>query len=207
MSLGSKIADLRKVNKITQKELAQKLNVSDKVISRWETGVSLPDVEMIKKLAAVFSVTIAEMYDALDDTNDNADEKENYERIWKYYDYDRIWTYTRSTIIACSLWAISALVWILFAALTVYDVIPATYPYTAYYVIVGILIVIMAVLDSLSIVMQVVGSISLRTFSNTKYYRVLYTDALKRNIRNYLIAVAVSIVVALLVTLIFTFTC
>lgn len=207
MTLGSKIADLRKEKKITQRELAQKINVSDKVISRWETGVSLPDVEMIKKLAAVFNVTIAELYDALDGADDNADEKENYERIWKYYDYDRIWKYTRSTIIACSLWAISALVWILFAALTVYDVIPTIYPYTAYYIVVGILITAMAVLDSVSIVMQLVGSISLRTFSNTKYYRVLYNDALKRNIRYYLISVAVSIVIALSVTIIFTLTC
>ena len=64
MTLGSKIADLRKENKITQKELAQKLNVSDKVVSRWETGASLPDVEMMKKLAVVFKVTIAELYDS-----------------------------------------------------------------------------------------------------------------------------------------------
>ncbi len=37
---GGFIAELRKENKLTQKELAEKINVTDKAISRWETGVS-----------------------------------------------------------------------------------------------------------------------------------------------------------------------
>lgn len=202
MTLGSKIADLRKENKITQKELAQKLNVSDKVVSRWETGVFLPDVEMVKKLATVFNVTIAELYDALEDVDGNADERDNYERIWQYYDYDRIWKYKRSTIIASSLWVVSALVWIILMALVTYDVLPDVYPYTARYVITGILISAMIVLDCVSVVWQIVCSVSMHTFGNTKYYRVLYSDALKRNIRNYLITFGACVAFALIVTLI-----
>ena len=109
MSIGSKIADLRKTQKLTQKDLAEKLNVSDKVISRWETGNSLPDVEMMKKLSKALSVTIAELYDALDEDDGNSDEKDNYERIWQYYDYERIWRYKRSTIISCALFCIATL--------------------------------------------------------------------------------------------------
>ena len=204
MTLGSKIADLRKENKLTQKDLAERLNVSDKVISRWETGASLPDVEMIKKLAAVFNVTIAELYDAFEDVDGNADERDNYERIWKYYDYERIWRYKRSTIIASSLWVISTIVWILFYALEAAGAIPDIYPYTSRYIIIGILIGSMIVLDCVSIVWQLVSSLSLHTFSNTKYYRVLYTDALKRNVRNYLITLASCIAIALLACVLMT---
>lgn len=37
---GNFISELRKEKKLTQKELAEKINVSDKAVSRWETGVS-----------------------------------------------------------------------------------------------------------------------------------------------------------------------
>ena len=40
MRIGEKIAEVRRLNKLTQRDLAEKLNVSDKVISKWETGVS-----------------------------------------------------------------------------------------------------------------------------------------------------------------------
>ncbi|MBO5766770.1 MAG: helix-turn-helix transcriptional regulator, partial [Lentisphaeria bacterium] len=41
MSIGEKILELRKRNSMTQRELGERLNVSDKVISKWETGKSL----------------------------------------------------------------------------------------------------------------------------------------------------------------------
>ena len=42
------LTNLRKANKITQLELAEKLNYSDKAISKWERGESLPDVVTLK---------------------------------------------------------------------------------------------------------------------------------------------------------------
>lgn len=201
MTLGSKIADLRKKHKITQKELAKQLNVSDKVISRWETGASLPDVEMIKKLSQVFDVTIAELYDALDDVEENVDEKENYERIWQYYDYERIWRYKRSTIIASSLTVIATLVWLIYVLLLAIDALPSVYPYDSRLIIDGMMIGSIIVLTCVSIIWQVISSLSLRCFSNTKYYRVLYNDALKHNIRAYLITFAVCFAVSLTVAI------
>ena len=41
---GGFISELRKEKKLTQKELAEKINVSDKAVSRWETGKGYPDV-------------------------------------------------------------------------------------------------------------------------------------------------------------------
>ncbi|MDE5964967.1 MAG: helix-turn-helix domain-containing protein, partial [Eubacterium sp.] len=44
---GSFIAQLRKEHNLTQKELAEKINVTDKAISRWETGKGLPEVSLL----------------------------------------------------------------------------------------------------------------------------------------------------------------
>ena len=58
---GEFIASLRKEKKLTQKELADKLNVTDKAISRWETGKGYPDVESLQNLSAFFGVSINEL--------------------------------------------------------------------------------------------------------------------------------------------------
>lgn len=189
MSIGNKIADLRKEQKLTQKDLAEKLNVSDKVISRWETGASLPDVEMMKKLSQVFGVTIAELYDALDEDDGNADEKDNYERIWQYYDYERIWKYRRSTIIASALFCIATLlaVFVIWFAAVGNE---TNWQLEIWLVLLSLDIVIACV----SIIWEIVATASLRSFSKTKYYRTLYNDSLKKNLLSYVIVCAVCIV-------------
>ena len=58
------ILERRKSLRLTQKELAQKLNVSDKVISKWETGSSLPDITLINPLAEVLGITVSELLSA-----------------------------------------------------------------------------------------------------------------------------------------------
>lgn len=56
-TIGSFIAALRKANGLTQKELAEKLNVSDKAVSRWERDECYPDLTMIPALAEIFGVS------------------------------------------------------------------------------------------------------------------------------------------------------
>ena len=58
---GAFIAALRKEKNLTQKQLADKLNVSDKAISRWETGKGYPDIEFLMELSQEFSVSINEL--------------------------------------------------------------------------------------------------------------------------------------------------
>lgn len=60
-SIGQFIAALRKANGLTQKELAEKLNVSDKAISRWERDECSPDISLIPVIAEIFSVTCDEL--------------------------------------------------------------------------------------------------------------------------------------------------
>ena len=58
---GKFIAELRKEQNLTQKDLADKINVSDKAISRWETGKGFPDVDSLQALSKFFSITINEL--------------------------------------------------------------------------------------------------------------------------------------------------
>lgn len=58
---GQFILELRKEKGWTQQELAEKLNVTDKAVSKWERGVGFPDIKMIEPLAGVFNVSILEI--------------------------------------------------------------------------------------------------------------------------------------------------
>ena len=60
-TFGSFIAALRRANGLTQKELAEKLNVSDKAVSRWERDECYPDLTMIPALAEIFGVSCDEL--------------------------------------------------------------------------------------------------------------------------------------------------
>lgn len=59
--IGKYIAKLRKEKKITQEELAEKLGVSSKSISRWETGRNMPDLSLITPLCKELGTTINEL--------------------------------------------------------------------------------------------------------------------------------------------------
>ncbi len=58
---GVFVAELRKEKGYTQKELAEKLFLSDKAVSKWETGVSIPDTSMLIPLAELLGVTVTEL--------------------------------------------------------------------------------------------------------------------------------------------------
>jgi transcriptional regulator with XRE-family HTH domain len=60
-SIGSFLAALRKAHGLTQKQLAEKLNVSDKAISRWERDECSPDLSLIPVLAELYGVTSDEI--------------------------------------------------------------------------------------------------------------------------------------------------
>ena len=58
---GAVIKELREKNHMTQAELAEKLCVSDKAISKWETAKGYPDVSLLEPLAKVFGISITEL--------------------------------------------------------------------------------------------------------------------------------------------------
>ena len=56
--IANNIVELRKKNRITQLELAEKLNYTDKAVSKWERGESLPDIIILKNIADLFGVSV-----------------------------------------------------------------------------------------------------------------------------------------------------
>lgn len=58
---GSMIRTLREQKRLTQAELAEKLFVSDKTVSKWENGKGYPDVSLLQPIAAVFGISVAEL--------------------------------------------------------------------------------------------------------------------------------------------------
>ena len=63
-SIGEIISDLRKEKGMTQNDLAQKMNVTDKAVSKWERNLSCPDVNSIPKLAEILGITVEELLNA-----------------------------------------------------------------------------------------------------------------------------------------------
>ena len=57
-SIGMLIAALRRANGLTQKQLADRLGVSDKAVSRWERDESLPDLTLLPVIADLFHITV-----------------------------------------------------------------------------------------------------------------------------------------------------
>lgn len=55
------LISLRKLNNLTQEELAQQLGVSRQTLSKWETGESVPDIEKSKQLAETLGVTLDDL--------------------------------------------------------------------------------------------------------------------------------------------------
>ena len=60
-TLGSMIVSLRKENGMTQLELAEKMSVTDKAVSKWERDLSCPDVNSLPKLAEIFGISVDEL--------------------------------------------------------------------------------------------------------------------------------------------------
>lgn len=59
--MGAFISELRKENKLTQAALAEKLNISNRTISKWENGDGYPDITILPDLAGIFGITVDEL--------------------------------------------------------------------------------------------------------------------------------------------------
>ena len=76
---GLFIATLRKEKRMTQKDLADQLNVTDKAVSKWECGYSLPDYSVMLKLCSILDVSVNELLsgERLSSTEYNKKAEEN----------------------------------------------------------------------------------------------------------------------------------
>ena len=62
MDFGSKIAQYRKERNMTQEELASQFDISNQAVSKWETGQSYPDVQLLPKIADFFEISLDELF-------------------------------------------------------------------------------------------------------------------------------------------------
>ncbi|MDD2955335.1 MAG: helix-turn-helix transcriptional regulator [Oscillospiraceae bacterium] len=63
LTTGKFIAEKRKEKNLTQEQLAERLGVSNKTISKWETGKCMPDYAVVKNLCDELEITVAELID------------------------------------------------------------------------------------------------------------------------------------------------
>ena len=75
--MGLFINELRKENKMTQMELADKIHVTDKAISRWERGIGFPDVQLLPSLAEALYISVAELISCKKSSNYSNEEVTN----------------------------------------------------------------------------------------------------------------------------------
>ena len=61
IKIGRFIADCRKQNKLTQTELADKLGITDKAVSKWERGIAMPDSSIMLEVCEILGVSINEL--------------------------------------------------------------------------------------------------------------------------------------------------
>lgn len=78
-TMGDKICTLRKEKGLTQKELADQMNVTDKAVSKWERNISCPDISSIPTLAGILGVSADELLNAApkEKNGDHAKEERN----------------------------------------------------------------------------------------------------------------------------------
>jgi len=77
-TMGEIIAEKRKEKGMTQAELAVKMNVTDKAVSKWERGLSCPDINSLSTLAEALDMPVAQLLDA---KNQNVPQKESAREI------------------------------------------------------------------------------------------------------------------------------
>lgn len=74
--LGENIRNLRKARGYSQETLAQELNVVRQTVSKWEKGLSVPDADMLEKMAGIFEVSVDALLGSTGAESKSTDENE-----------------------------------------------------------------------------------------------------------------------------------
>ena len=82
---GYFLRELRKTKGFTQEQLAEHLNVSGRTVSRWETGTTMPDLDLLIELADLYDIDIRELIDG--ERKDEKMDKETKDTLKKVADY------------------------------------------------------------------------------------------------------------------------
>ncbi len=184
--------------KMTQKELAEKLNVTDRTVSRWECGANLPDVEMLKTISKVLNVDITYFYEDVPTKEINYTEE---------YDYKVIKDFKIKSIAPFILVVISIITTLIVERIMLEVTFPLGLFSNNYNMIryafesgivntVGILIVFLLmcfIFTIISYVLYLRNSISFKCFYKEKMFQAAYIDAHRKVKIPYLILLILSI--------------
>ena len=75
LKIGRFIAECRKKRNLTQMQLAEKLNITDRAVSKWETGKAMPDSSIMLELCEILNITVNDLLNGEVITMDNYKEK------------------------------------------------------------------------------------------------------------------------------------
>ena len=84
--IGTFMKDLRKEKGFTQEQLAESLNVSRRTVSRWETGMNMPDLDLLMELSDLYAVDLREMLNGERKSEDKMN-KEMQETVLQVAEY------------------------------------------------------------------------------------------------------------------------
>lgn len=99
--MGNLIYRLRKENNMTQLQLAEKMNISDKAVSKWERGLGCPDISLLSDLSQIFSVDLEKLLSGELDTNDILGGNMNRINFYVCPNCGNLITAMTNTIISC----------------------------------------------------------------------------------------------------------
>lgn len=85
--VGNFLKELRKEKNITQEQFAEKMNVSRRTVSRWETGSNMPDLDVIIEIADYYDVDLRDLLDG--ERKEEQMDKELKETVLKVADYSK----------------------------------------------------------------------------------------------------------------------
>ena len=202
MFIGEIILQRRKELKMTQKQLAEKLNVTDRTISRWECGVNLPDVEMLKTVAKVLDVDIKYFYEDVKLNEINEIEEYDYDKIKKY----KIYLIPSFILISVSIIMTLIVKFIMLeisSTLGLFSNIHSMIDYAFESGVINklvtlmILLIVSFIITVISYGLYLKNTITFKYFYKEKVFQKAYIDVYKKSMISYYILICLSILFVL----------
>ena len=160
--IGSFLRELRTEKGLTQEQLAEKLNVSSRTVSRWENGNNMPDLSIVVELADFYDIDIRELFNGERKSEKmNEDLKETLEAVAEYSAEEKnklkkeLTTYTAGSVVC-------------FALLVIIITLNLTRVHSAFQIFANILSILGLIYSSTSVVKlrQLTGKMNKKSFNN-----------------------------------------
>ena len=111
MIIGKIIHELRKKKKLSQEQIAEKINVTRQTVSNWETGQTVPDLYQAKELAKVLEISIDELFENIDDREENSNIQNNESDNKTMFNASIIWNEIKLNLLEYDISKVSYEIW------------------------------------------------------------------------------------------------